>query len=210
MDKKLKVNNINDWEYFANAYLELSLIGLQKAADVNDKEDVTEKFIIIPSLFSFKHGIEIMLKTFSISFLKKDYLDKSDLNHDIHEIFKRLKQSVTKKEFEAASVNTMKRYTEISEEEVSYENVFNELERIVLKYINLDVLKTKIESGDLCFEDLSNDALRYPSNNLSVQLNYESLVKKIQHREILEIMSDCTKAKINLWKFLVIEMNRES
>ncbi len=208
MEKKLRIHNKDEWEYFADAYLELAVIGFEKVQKLNS-ENFIDKFLIIPSLFNFKHGIEIMLKTLSIRFLNKSHLDRSDLTHDIHEIFVQFKARVKKEEVEKAAAEFIRKNPDVPSEDVSYGNMFQGLEELVVKYITLDIIKSKIKSSDLTFEDHDNTALRYPSNTLNVQLNYKEVVERITKAEILEMRVDCHKAKELLWKFLVIELNKD-
>lgn len=204
--KKLKIVERDEWENFADAYLSLARLGLEKALELKDggKENI---YLILPSLFNLKHGIEMMLKTLTIWYLGKDHLSGADLTHDLDEIFSQFKKQIPKRRVQDAIEELKRKQPDLPHEDLNTENIFEEMEDLVFRYVTLDVLKSKISRDDLTFLDLNNTALRYPSNDISLQVDYSSVIEKFDSSDIQLMLRDCQKAKILLWKLLLIQLN---
>lgn len=195
MSKKNKINNKSDWAIFALGYLNLSKLACLEIINnkynglSDDLDDFSVASIYIPILFNIKHGIEILLKNFSINFLKKENIDQSDYSHDIEEIFLNFKSKIGKKRLK--EINDFYK-TEFPDDKDDFELTLVRLKEIVNKYQNLDFFKEKI-GKDYIIRDFDNTVFKYPTNNLSIQLNYKNISERFSKEDIKKILIDIYK-----------------
>lgn len=82
---------------------------------------------------------------------------------------------------------------------LSGKNIFDELENIVKRYHNLTLLKEKI-GNDFDIRDTNNTALRYPTNDLNITLNYERISKKFHKEDARKPLIDSIQLQVIFWK----------
>ncbi len=203
MNKKQKVYNREDWSKFAIGYLSIAELAL---SEIIEKKHNSEFFdisnIYIPALFNLKHGIEVMLKNFTIEFLNKEALDGSDYSHDIEEIFLRLQGEVKEERLKPAIENYEKENPS-DKGSFSGKSIFQELKRIIKKYQSIEVIKKYI-STDFDILDCDNTALKYPTNSLTIQLNYEKICSRVTLDDVKESLADTLKLAGIFWQLYII------
>ena len=93
MSKRNKIKNRDDWARFAIGYLKLSRIVFEQIIEWNigtrDNDQHKIEEVYLPAVFNLKHGIEILLKSLSIEFFEKEFLNESDYSHNIDDIFEK-------------------------------------------------------------------------------------------------------------------------
>lgn len=205
MKRKLKIDSKDDWARFAIGYLqlaELACLEITEKKYTDDKSKFRIEEIYIPALFNLKHGIEIFLKTFIIEFLNKEYLDQSDYSHNIEEIFSKFRQNIKEERLESA-IKKFRKENPDAKDSLRDKNIFNELEKIVKKYHNLNPLKEKIGT-DYLIRDTENTALKYPTNNLNICIDYGKVSKKFTEQDALESLLDSITLQTIFWNLYTL------
>jgi|SRR3989338_5259070 len=201
--RKQKIHKKDDWATFALGYIHLAQLACEELIEKKyENEEYVAESIYLPAIYNLKHGIEILLKSFSIEFLKKESIDSSDFSHDIDEIFSRLKREVPERRLRVAIEKWEKENTD-QKGKLTGSAIYEELERIVKKYHHLEFLKNKI-GADYVISDFDNTALKYPSNSLSMQIDYGELTKRFDKIDFERTLHDCLKLETIFWKLFLL------
>jgi hypothetical protein len=202
MSRKIKINKSDDWIDFTEGYFRLAQLGFGEIL----KKPESKENLFFPSLFNFKHAIEMMMKTLSIRYLCKEYLSDTDLSHDLDEIFKKFKLDIKPNRVNEAIKQFLSESPEIlNKERLTAEYIFADLEEIVVSYLSLEIIRKKIKPDNIFLKDLSNTALRYPANDLGVQLDYKKILNEISQDDVKKVLNDCVKTENIMWKLAAFE-----
>lgn len=205
-----KITYREDWTIFSLGYLNLAELSCLEIIEKKYQYTANHgKIIYIPIIFNIRHAIEIFIKTFSIKFLKKDFLDNTDHTHDIQELFLKFREKISKKRLQE-SIKKWKDENPDNKEEISSDTIFNELESIINKYQNLDFLKTKI-GINYYIDDTNNTAFKYPTNDLNIKISYKDLLGKFTEMDAREFLIDVIKLqKIFYQLYLINDIEQTS
>ena len=141
--RKHKIHDKDDWAAFALGYIHLAQLACEQIVTKKFKnDDYGPGSIYLPAVYNLKHGIEVMLKFFSIQFLQKEMIDSSDLSHDIDDIFAHLKKEVSENRLKKA-IEKWEKDNPDNKGKLTGKDIYEELEKIVKKYYTLDFLKKR-------------------------------------------------------------------
>lgn len=219
---KLKINDTYQWKNFFDGYLEIANTACNSISDIHislKKEDqkkvkgAKEKIekLYFPILFNIRHSIEVLLKTLIFVSFEKKYVDESNRTHDIEELFNEIKDKISVSDMQGEiekfcqiiEADDMKVYFKKAKEKMP--SFWKDLESIVKKYVQLDFLKDKILNNYSIY-DFENTAFKYPTNNLSIQLDYANLIKNVDIKDIIEIIKDVRKLEeIGFWLWYALD-----
>lgn len=199
------INKSDTWVYFSQSYLQIARLACQEILGQKYKRLGFQEFelkykaydLFIPTIYNIKHGIEIFIKSLKLILAEK--LNKNDLKHNIDELFELLKAEVQKHKI----IEIIRKKHEEGSEDIDFEFAYNnklkipkyldDLERLIKKYYQCDILKNKLSSNTFTIEDLDNTAFRYPDNNLKINVDYEEVASQISNEDIEKMQQDIDK-----------------
>lgn len=209
----LKIAELACLEMTGHKYTRYNRLGKNKTVLLAKNREFKVNDLYISTIFSIKHAIEIAIKTLNGALID----DVPDYTHDTKELMEILKKQIknvnvrknidtllgdswpedTMEEQEAA-----KFFKEIKSKVQALNDYLTKFEVIANKYYHCEFLKDKI--GDLfIIEDCDNTAFRYPSNSMSIQLDYEKITEKISDKDIEMILKDIHDLS---WAFYAIDL----
>jgi hypothetical protein len=164
-----------DWIFFAFAYLDLAKLGCQHI--LKEEGYLPQKsFLIAAVLYNFKHSLEIIIKL--LTFLLDDKYEK---DHSLKKLFENFKKIASKRMNE--------------EERKKINKLIDRMYVLIFNYYYLRFLGDKIGGSSTFIIDEKNDFLRYPENNVKIQIGYWSIIDKISKTEIHLIKNDIDTAE---------------
>jgi hypothetical protein len=200
-----KNKEIYDWLHFAHSYLCMATLGCEEMMSHKYEEEghssvykYKNNFIFIPTLYNVKHGIEVFTKFLRVTFSEK--LRKNDTHHDVHELFKVVKEDLLKNEKKISEVindELSKRPRDVNLQMAkrdlqNFQTYLNDLEKLVWKYYSCQIIDEQIRTR-FTIEDVSNTLFRYPENNVSIKIDYEDMFSSISETKAREIYDDTMK-----------------
>lgn len=205
-----KVKDKNDWAYFAFRYIQLARLGFYEIFKEKYKSDLPNyevQAFYIPSLFNLKHGLEILLKAIYIDFFDKTEFGGDDYTHDVNKIFCKFKSEIINNkmiksfdDLKRDNPNIVKRYD-------SLQSLVDELGKMVKKYYEMDFLKEKI-SNNYFIIDGDNTVFKYPTNNLSIYLDYGNLEKNFTKKDASDFYTDSCNIESLLWVIKILFLTK--
>ena len=150
-----------EWYIFVNSYLVLSRIGCEHLLH-EEKLTISKKYITIAIIYNLKHK----------------GTDKNDKVHDIKELFRELKKTISK--------GSKKEAGKLSKSSM------NNLETMITKYQELSLLNRYIQ-GCFTMNDTKNTFLKYPENSTQIVVNYEKMLSQVTKNDIKGIKTDIDK-----------------
>jgi len=148
---------------------------------------------IIPSLFLFKHGLELALKGFQSELAQDEHL--SIKTHNTLEIYRRVKQQYIK--LLKVKIKIVKKYSGLSEDEIYQSlNYLLDLGHITEKYISFSGFASKTSKlASISIEDQNNELFRYPlAENIKAKISPQDLIS-IEIEQVQEILQDQKRSK---------------
>lgn len=185
---------------FSYRYLELARLACLEMLNQKHDPNFSIENLYIPTVYNIKHAIEIVLKelrivaegSYSEGHDSSKLLDDLERCISFKKINKAQREALSKLQKEPLPKEKEKRIERKQQEvflKISPEKSFGKFKNLLLKYHKVEFLKGKIENS-YSIEDSQNDAFRYPTNSMSIQLNYEQISKRIKAEDIEQIRKD--------------------
>ncbi len=222
---KAKKENLEikyEWQLFAESFLALSEVGCDKMLNnkyFNGKpEGFWQRKLFISIIYSFKHSIEIVLKTFIKLFCPNKFYNEHNIQYlfnivypeiekSIDKIYKEIREKISKPKF---SLDNFLKTKDI-EQHIIYHFIKQEIEQdkngnflkdelrklkeITDKYFNLKLIDKKF----IKIQDFDNTIFKYPEQkNNSIKINYLDLVENEKNFEELVAIIKTIKQDIGV------------
>ena len=203
IEKKQKINQLY-WYEFSTHYLTIAELVCQELLDGDyDKKNKAKQLksdysiteLYVPIIFNMKHSIELLVKALKFMYHQKENTDGGDKTHNSKKIFNDLSVCLDYEKIknelikfaELGSKSEISKY--IAKTHKTIPSEVKELSRIIYKYQHLTFLNDKILSN-FEVDDFKNTAFKYPTNDLTINLNYDGFFKKITKTDVIEIRND--------------------